>query len=80
MGRRAWEDRAVGLIEVIMTVCSLTQPGCQEKHLQFVDQGATLTQCEMEAPIYMAAWSNEHPGQQITKWRCAYPNQEDKPI
>ncbi len=71
----------MGLIEVIMTVCSLAHPdGCQEKHLQFADQGETLMQCALEAPIYMAAWADEHPGQKITKWRCAYPNQEDKPI
>jgi len=37
-------------------------------------------QCEMEAPVYMAAWVNDHPGQLIAKWRCAYPNKEDQPI
>jgi hypothetical protein len=68
----------MGLIEVIMMVCSLAHPeGCEEKHLQFVDQGGSLMQCMMQAPIYMAAWSDEHPGHQITKWRCAYPNRED---
>jgi len=71
----------MGLIEVIMTVCSLAQAtGCEEKHLQFIDQGGSLMQCMMKAPAYMAAWSNEHPGRTITKWRCAYPSQEEQPI
>jgi hypothetical protein len=71
----------VGLIEVIITVCSLAHPdGCRDKHIQFIDQGASLTQCMMEAPVYLAEWSGQHPDEQIKKWRCAYPSQEDKPI
>jgi hypothetical protein len=70
----------VGLIELILTVCSLTHSGaCEEKHLQFADQGASLMQCTLEAPVYLAAWADDHPGQEITKWRCAYPQQEDEP-
>jgi len=71
----------MGLIEVIMTVCSLSQSAaCEEKHLQFVDQGASLMQCLMEAPPYLAAWGDEHPGRKIVKWRCAYPGQEDQSL
>ncbi len=71
----------MGLIEIIMTVCSLSHPGaCEEKHLQFIDEGASLMQCIMQAPTYLATWSDEHPGLEITKWRCAFPSEEDQPI
>jgi len=70
----------MGLIEVIMTVCLSQAAACEEKHLQFIDQGGSLTQCMMKAPIYMAAWSAEHPGRNIVKWRCAYPGQQDQSL
>jgi len=67
----------MGLVELILTVCSLSQPGqCSDQHLQFVDQGYSLRQCLAEAQPYMAQWSNSHPNVQIVKWRCAYPERE----
>lgn len=70
----------VSLIEVVITVCSLAHPdGCMDKHIQFVDQGASLAQCMMQAPVYLAEWSGDHPDEQIKKWRCAYPDKEDQP-
>ena len=67
-----FEDRCA-MIELILTVCALSAPGqCQEQRLQFLSQGS-LMQCMMQAPPYIAAWSGEHPGTRVTRWRCAYP-------
>jgi hypothetical protein len=61
------------MIELILMVCALNAPGqCQEQRLQFASQGS-LMQCMMQAPPYVAAWSGEHPGTRVTRWRCAYP-------
>lgn len=71
----------MGFIEIVLTVCSLVHPdGCEEKHLQFIDQGGSLMQCMLKAPPYLAAWSNDHPGLRIAKWRCAYPSHEDQDL
>ncbi len=64
------------MIELILTVCALTAPSqCDEQRLQFVSQGS-LMQCMMQAPPYIAEWSNEHPAEHVTRWRCAFPGDE----
>ena len=61
------------MVELILTVCALNAPDqCREQRLQFASQGS-LMQCMMQAPPYVAAWSGEHPGSRVTRWRCAYP-------
>jgi hypothetical protein len=68
------------MIELILTVCALTAPGqCDEQRLQFASQ-ESLMQCAMNAPPYIAQWSNEHPATRVIKWRCAYPGQTDEKI
>ncbi len=70
----------MGLIELILTVCSLAHPGqCDDRHLQFVSQ-ESLRACMSNAQPYMAQWSNDHPGVQIVKWRCAYPGKEQQSL
>ena len=49
------------MIELILTVCALNAPSqCDEQRLQFVSQGS-LMQCMMQAPPYIADWSDQHP-------------------
>jgi hypothetical protein len=68
------------MIELILTVCALSAPAqCNEKRLQFVDQGGSLMQCMMRAPPTIAEWSDKHPGNRIARWRCAYPGSEAQP-
>jgi hypothetical protein len=60
----------MNMIEVIITVCALAQPGqCQEQHLQFAAQGS-IRQCVMNAQPYLAQWVNEHPKWNIVRWHC----------
>lgn len=64
------------LIELILTVCSLTHPAlCEERHLSFVDEGS-LMQCMNQAPPAIAEWAGSHPGRKVVKWRCNYPGNE----
>jgi hypothetical protein len=34
----------------------------------------------MQAQPYLAQWVGEHPAYQVTRWRCAWPDQEDGKI
>jgi hypothetical protein len=66
----------VSLIELILTVCTFTQPeSCEERRLPFVDI-SSLMQCMRQAPPAIAEWANSHPGRKIVKWRCSYPESE----
>ena len=59
--RRVSLEGRWAMIELILTVCALNAPTqCEEQRLQFVSQGS-LMQCMMQAPPYIAAWSEEHP-------------------
>ncbi len=66
----------MGLIELILTVCTMAQPAsCEERHLSLVDEGS-LMQCMTQAPPVIAEWVGRHPGRQVMKWRCSYPGSE----
>jgi hypothetical protein len=70
----------MGLVELILTVCTLTQPqSCEERHLSFVDEGS-LMQCMTQAPPAIAAWAYSHPARKVVKWRCSYPGGEGSSI
>jgi hypothetical protein len=71
----------MGLIELILTVCSLAQPGaCEEQSLAFVDEQSSLMQCMLQAQPTIAQWVNQHPKRQVVKWRCGYPEREAKKL
>ena len=70
----------MGLMELILTVCTLAQPAsCEERRLPLIDEGS-LMQCLTNAPPIIAEWAGSHPGRLVTKWRCGYPGKEDKAI
>jgi hypothetical protein len=63
----------MGLIELVLTVCTLAQPAaCEEQHLEFASNGS-LSQCTMAAPPYIAQWIGEHPKWTAVRWHCEYP-------
>jgi hypothetical protein len=33
-------------------------------------------QCVIQAPPYIAEWSDQHPAKRVTRWRCAYPGDQ----
>jgi hypothetical protein len=68
------------LIEIILTVCAITNPAnCEEKHLQFA-WGGSLTQCMMAAQPYIAEWIGQHPAWRTEKWSCDYPRSRKREI
>ena len=70
----------MGLVELILTVCTLTQPAsCEERHLSLLFEGS-LVQCMSQAPPAIAEWANSHPGRRVVKWRCSYPGTEDSAL
>jgi hypothetical protein len=65
-------------IDLIVTVCAVLSPAtCEETHLVF-SGGASLQQCVMGAPPYIAQWVGEHPKWNVVRWRCEYPHSKDK--
>jgi hypothetical protein len=65
-------------IYLIITVCAVLSPtSCEERHLVF-SPSASLPQCAMAAPPYIAHWVGEHPNWTAVKWRCEYPHSKDR--
>jgi hypothetical protein len=63
----------MGLIELVLTVCTIAQPAaCEDQHLEFASSGS-LAQCTMAAPPYIAKWIGEHPKWTAVRWHCDYP-------
>lgn len=61
------------MIELLFVVCALGQPDdCRERSLIFTD--VTPMQCLMGAQPELAKWSNAHPNDVITSWRCQMVN------
>jgi hypothetical protein len=69
---------AMGLIELIVTVCALSLPSqCEDQHFSFLAD-MSLNQCVMSAPPYIAQWTNEHPGWVAVRWGCDYGGSKEK--
>ena len=69
---------AMGLIELIVTVCALSLPSqCEDQHFSFLAD-MSLNQCVMSAPPYIAQWTNEHPRWVAVRWRCDYGGSKEK--
>ncbi len=71
---------AMGLIEIVLTVCAVANPtACEERRLQFSFDGS-LTQCAMTAQPYIAQWIGDHPDLVARKWICQYPGKRKQDI
>ena len=65
-------------INLIITVCAVLSPtNCEEQSLMF-SSSASLRQCAMAAPPYVAQWIGQHPNWTAVKWRCEYPHMREK--
>jgi hypothetical protein len=66
------------VIEIILTVCALSDPSrCEEQRIDFAWSGSPR-QCMMAAQPYIAQWIGEHPKWVATRWRCDYPGHESR--
>ena len=67
----------MGFIELILTVCAVSQPTqCEDQHLRFASSGS-LNQCVMSAQPYIAQWIGEHPKWMAVRWRCDLPGKNN---
>ena len=68
------------LVNIILTVCTLSMPEqCEERRIS-LEWSGTLTRCVMDAPPYIAQWADSHPNWRPERWRCVYPEIEDKKV
>lgn len=66
------------LVDLILLACTLADPSsCREYHLMLQSSGS-LEQCAMQAEPYLAQWVEAHPGERVARWRCAWPDEEDR--
>jgi hypothetical protein len=71
-------ELAMGLVELIVTVCALSLPSqCEDQHLSFT-ANMSLNQCVLNAQPYIAQWINEHPKWVAVRWRCDYGGSKEK--
>jgi hypothetical protein len=68
------------MLELVLTVCAMTQPNtCRNERLLF-ESDASLMQCTMNAPPFIAQWGDKHPEWLVRRWKCQYPGKGDKDI
>ena len=66
------------MIELVLTVCAIGQPGtCIDERMVF-DSDNTPRQCMMAAPPFIAQWASKHPEWVVQRWKCQYPKKGDK--
>jgi hypothetical protein len=69
----------MGLIEVILTVCAVSNPtACGDRRFQFAGNGSP-SQCAMVQPS-IAAWIGDHPDWTVKEWSCGDPGKRKQAI
>ena len=64
------------MFAILLTACMINDPNvCRDYKIQ-LDQDIDPTKCANYAPPYFVPWTEEHPGWQIKKWRCAAASTE----
>ena len=68
------------MIDLILTVCMVSNPGqCHDERLTFESRGS-LNQCMMLSSPYVAKWVGDHPQYKVKRWRCDWPEKRKFPI
>ncbi len=68
------------MIELVLTVCAVTQPATCRDQKFLLNADVTPMQCSMTAPPYIAQWGVEHPQWLVRRWKCQYPRKDEKNI
>lgn len=59
------------MIELVISACLVTVPWeCKDFKETFIEEFLTPMKCVMHAQPELAKWKEEHPGWEITKYRC----------
>ncbi|MCB8838217.1 hypothetical protein [Aurantimonas sp. VKM B-3413] len=68
------------MVDLILTVCMITNPSsCHEERLTY-QAGNGLSQCMMLSMPYVAAWAGDHPKWKVKTWKCAWPDARNPAI
>jgi hypothetical protein len=69
----------MGYIEVILTICAVSNPtNCEDRRFPFAWNGSPA-QCAMAQPA-IAAWIGDHPDWIVKRWSCDYPDKRKQDI
>lgn len=68
------------MIELVLTVCIITQPSTCRDQRMLIEANATPQQCMMNAQPTIAQWGSEHPEWFVQRWKCQLPRKGDKDI
>lgn len=58
------------VIELLISACLTTAPGCRDFSLLFDAREVSLVTCMIEGQAVLAPWQQEHPGWQVQQWTC----------
>lgn len=68
------------MIDLILTVCMISQPNvCKEEHLYFQSRGS-LAQCMALSTPYVAKWAGDNPNWDVKSWTCGWPEDRKRSI
>jgi hypothetical protein len=65
------------MLAIILSTCLVNEPAvCRDQRILLASAISAL-QCVMNAPPYVAKWSEEHPRWRVVRWECRPANQND---
>ncbi len=58
------------MFAIFVSACLVRDPNvCREFKIQ-IDADVSSMACMVQAPLQFGSWAQEHPGWQISRWRC----------
>lgn len=66
------------MIELVFVVCLSTDPNsCRDRSLTFTQDVGLMT-CMTGAQAHLAQYSQAHPNERITEWRCRMVDRSER--
>jgi hypothetical protein len=65
------------MLAIVLSACLTNDPNVCRDYKIPIDADIDAMTCMAEAPPHFAKWTEEHPGWQVTRWRCAPSTEND---
>ncbi len=65
------------MLAIVLSACLTNDPNVCRDYKIPIDANIDAMTCMAEAPPHFAKWAEEHPGWQVTRWRCASTSEND---
>ena len=65
------------MLAIVLSACLTNDPNVCRDYKIPIDANIDAMTSMAEAPPHFAKWSQEHPGWQVTRWRCAPATEND---